>query len=107
MPDFAVNITNASKESDAQAARYLVDRENDRRAALDPPETPLPTTPAASLLSSWEIALAQGLAAAHPGHVAMAAREAADTASHKERWAISTDAQRAASTAQLEPLPTP
>tara|TARA_R110000823_G_C15942566_1_gene500611 strand:+ start:2429 stop:2773 length:345 start_codon:yes stop_codon:yes gene_type:complete len=39
-------------DADKRAAHYLVRQENARRAALDPPGTPLDSTPAAALKAS-------------------------------------------------------
>ena len=105
MPTFAVNVTEANAERDGQAARYIVDQENERRAALDPPGDPLPTTPAGELLTSYETCLAQTLESAHESYALQAVSNAAEATEAKERWVISSDAQRIASLNELEPLP--
>ena len=94
MPNFTVNITNASATSDGQAATMIIENENERRAALDPPETPLPLATNQELLASYETILAETLAKAHASYITQSADKASTTLSVKERWAASTDAQR-------------
>ena len=65
MPNFTVNITNASATSDGQAATMIIESENERRAALDPPETPLPLATNQELLASYETILAETLSPKH------------------------------------------
>lgn len=103
MPNFTVNITNASASADGQAATYIVDQENARRAALDPPLDPLPKSTNQELLNSYEAVLGQILASAHESYVKKAAETSLQEA--KSRWEISSDAQRAAAVAELQPLP--
>lgn len=94
MPNFTVNLTNASAAADGQAATMIVENENERRAALDPPETPLPLATNQELLASYETILSETLAKAHTSYIAQAATKASTLLSVKERWAASTDAQR-------------
>ena len=66
----AIDISNANKD-DRLAAKSIVGAENARREALDPPETPLPTTPDAALLESYRITIeSQTLPNAHNSYVA-------------------------------------
>lgn len=103
MPNFAINITGATG-ADAKAAQYIVDNENARRAALDPPGTPLPTSPANALLASYETVLAATLSTAHDSYIVQAADADLSEQNARERWRLSSDAQRAAALAELEPL---
>lgn len=70
--DITVNLSNLSN-TDRQAAIYMIEQENTRRAALTPPGTPLPLTSAAEIKASYEavwVAIAQ---AAHLGHITQSA----------------------------------
>ena len=103
MADFTVNITNTNAGIDGQAARYIVALENERRAALDPPGTPLPLTPAGDLVTSYETVLAATVAAAHASYIIQAGEQSLQTDA-RDRWKISTDAQRTAALAALQPI---
>lgn len=48
-----VDFTGTPDQEDILAARHIVFSENQRRAALVPPLTALPTTPAAALRTSY------------------------------------------------------
>lgn len=105
MPDFTVTVTNGTQERDGQAARFVVNQENARRAALDPPEPELPISPGSALRASYQTALGYTLSQAHENYIRQAGESAANATEAKERWAISSDAQRLASVNALEPLP--
>lgn len=70
--DITVNVSNLSN-TDRQAAIYMIEAENLRRAALTPPGTPLPLTTAAEIKASYETVFAAIDQAAHLGHIAQAA----------------------------------
>ena len=99
MPTFAVNITNASASRDGQAATDQVEQENIRRAAEDPPGTPLPLSTNAELLASYKTVLESLLDSAHESFVLQAARRSQQEAA--AAWLAATDAQRAAALAAL------
>ena len=56
MADFAVTVSNIAP-GDVETGTLLVERENDRRAALDPPEDPLAYGTNAELKASVEFLL--------------------------------------------------
>ena len=113
MITFNLQITNAANEADGQAARMVVNNENARRTALneeDPPPVPLwdmlPLTPQGALLTSYEeVWNTQVCPGAHDSYILQAGFQAASASDAKERWVISSDAQRQASVDALEPMP--
>jgi hypothetical protein len=96
-----VQVSNPDEE-DRRAMDLIINRENARRAALTPPETPLPNSTAAERRSSYESLLAPIMLDAHKQYI----REAGDLSfkSIKARWDIATDAQRIAAANQLPSL---
>jgi hypothetical protein len=102
---FNVDLLNGTAEADGNAADFIVGIENARLAALDPPEAPLPITPPGALKTSAETVLADKLVPQWKSYVDQSATQQATTAEAKERWNISSNAQRQASVDALEPLP--
>ena len=49
----SLNYTGTPDADDQRAARYIIDQENARRAALDPPGTPLEKTPGSALKANY------------------------------------------------------
>jgi hypothetical protein len=96
-----VNVSNPDEE-DRRAMDLIIARENERRAALVPPGTPLPNSTAAERKSSYESLIAPMLLDAHKAFI----REAGDLSfrNMKARWDIATDAQRIAAANQLPSL---
>ena len=93
MATFQITITTNTSQN--RAAVAATNKENERRAALDPPLGPLTekeyvTEKVYDVLNSWVVQMGTAQA---------------NQASVKERWAISSEAQRAAAVNQLEPLP--
>lgn len=96
---FTVDYTGTPNSGDAEAALYAVTLENQDR------ETPLPTSPNAALKTSYLTIMAELVASRHADHQRDSAANKLDAEEVRERWKISTDAQRAAAVAELAPLP--
>lgn len=68
------NFTGTPDDEDNMTAEWIVDTENARRAALDPPGTPLAKTPAATLkASTLEVLRDNNLTGAWANYVKQAA----------------------------------
>lgn len=98
---FAVNVTGTPSENDILAATKIVEEENAKRAAEEPPGTPLPYSNLSELASSYETVLASIVEKAHTGWAKAAKQEALET-QVKDLWLNATDAQRAAAVAALQ-----
>ena len=105
MPIFTVTFTGADPNADADAALFRIDAENARRAALDPPVDPLPNGTNAEVKSSYETCLALDLDRSHASFATQAASNQSSAQNIRERWRISTRAQREAAAAELETIP--
>jgi|DEB0MinimDraft_6_1074348.scaffolds.fasta_scaffold59451_2 hypothetical protein len=101
MASFNVNLVDGSAEKDADAANLIVDQENERRAALDPPEAPLPKSNNAELKASYETVLSATLLSAHMSYQKQAAEKKSQDADAKTLWENATNAQRDAAIAAL------
>lgn len=77
---FSVQITGTADAPERAAAELIINQENSRRAALQPPLAALPKSTAAERKSSYEIALAEILRGAHASYIKQAA-----TLSHEQR----------------------
>lgn len=96
MADFTgISFANADA-SDLRAAKYIVDLENVRRAAADPPETLLPAANNAEYASSYETMLLVIVARAHESYKKQQAEAELATQDIRSIWENATDAQRAA-----------
>ena len=102
-PTFEVTITNA-RLADEDAARWAVGRENDRRAELNPAGTPLPITPAATLVASYQVVLQQMIASNHLLYRDESAYELLTDNNAIQRWRNSSAAQRSAALAEMASL---
>jgi hypothetical protein len=60
-----VAITGSANPNDIRAFRHKVNLENERRAALTPPGTPLPVSPAAVLRTSYATLLSADIQSGH------------------------------------------
>lgn len=103
MPTFSnLTITDSSADQDKGAALILINRENERRAALEVPETPLPTSTNGEIVSSYIYCLENiVLPNAHERWKKEAAEKELKNQSLQERWAAASDAERAAALAEL------
>lgn len=69
---FTVSFTGASDADDQLAARQQVELENQRRATLTPPGTPLDVSTGAALKASYLTVLVQLLTGAHTSYIGQA-----------------------------------
>lgn len=69
---FSLNFSGAPDNDDILAARHIIFLENQRRAALTPPGTPLSTADAASIKASYLTILLATVTAAHTSYIAQA-----------------------------------
>jgi hypothetical protein len=101
MADFTgISVNNADAE-DLRTAKYMIGLENEKRAAADPPETPLPDGTNAEVKSSYETILLEIITNAHASYTRQA-NEASQTENNvRARWNAATDAERAAALAAL------
>lgn len=101
MCDFVgIEVQNADA-NDFRAAQYIIDIENARRAALDPPETPLPVGTNAEVIASYESILLEIIDKAHNSYKKQASEQALSNNNIKFLWESATDAERAAAIAAL------
>ncbi len=106
MATFTNLQVSGSLDADGQAARFVVTQENQTRSDEGNLLPQLPLTPAGALATSYEETLmTRMLPNAHDSYVKQAAQDDADSSEAKERWEISSDAQRQASLDELAPLP--
>ena len=101
MADFVGIQVNNADVDDLRAAQHIVGLENERRAALDPPEAALPDSTNAELKASYESMLLSIIADAHASYKKQAADKAASDQSLKDLWKAATDAERAAAITAL------
>lgn len=69
---FSLDFTGAPDADDVLAARQIIFLENQRRAALTPPGTPLSTANAAAIKASYLTILLVTVSAAHSSYIAQA-----------------------------------
>ena len=98
--DINVNTSNLDN-ADRKAVRFIVDAENARRAALDPPETPLLTGSASEYKASYEEILKETLERAHASYIDQAGDKELTARDVRTLWRGATDAQRDAAVAAL------
>ena len=96
-----LDFTGSPDDYDKDAANLIVDQENERRAALDPPLPLLPKATGAQLKSSYLIVLTDIVTAAHASYTSQAAEAQAGQANIRELWLAATNAQRAPAIAAL------
>jgi len=90
---FSVSFTGTPSGTDVRAARLIVDAENVRLAALDPPGTPLATTPASALKASYLGLLADIITNTHLSYIKQAGKQD-ERLDLVTLWRDATDAQR-------------
>lgn len=91
----------------ALAAKFIVDKENEKRASQEPAADPLPVTPWADLKASYLTVLTATIQSAHENYIVQQANEQAATDELSERWMVGGEAERAAALAALPPAGTP
>ena len=110
--EWQVGFTGTPGDHDIDAATLIIgnknaeiEAENERRAALDPPEDPLPLLPletTAELKASYLSVLAEIVETAHNDYARQAAEQQEQEANVKELWRDASPAQRAAAIAALQ-----
>lgn len=101
MADFSVTVSNIAP-GDIETGTLLVERENERRAALEPPEDPLPYSNNTELKESVELLLnTKILVSAWTSWKREAAAKAREDQNIKDLWESATDAERAAAISAL------
>lgn len=85
-------VTDTPTQEDKRAAEFIVIQENERRAALDPPEAALPMSTNVELKNSYEIVLAVLLNQAHASYIEQS--NVASLRDIRDAWDNATDAQR-------------
>jgi hypothetical protein len=93
-------VTDTPTQEDKRAAEYIVTQENARRAALDPPEDPLPMSTNGELKNSYEVVLTAILVGAHASYINQS--DVASLAEIKALWGPASDAQRNAARSALK-----
>ena len=97
--DFTVAYTGSPSELDVAGANKRVEDENARRAALDPPGTPLLLSTGAELKASYLEVLAADITRAHASKVLEANETSLAVA--KAFWDTATEAERASAIVAL------
>lgn len=91
----ATNVTGTVDTPDRRAMDAQIAAENARRAALEPPGTPLANSTAAERKSSYETILSARLAEVHASYIAQAGVDLADVRAIRQALPNATDAQLA------------
>lgn len=103
---FTATVVDLDEGSHGElAAKFIVDAENQKRAAADPPIDPLPVTPWAELKASYLTVLGSTLDRAHENYIKQQADKQAAEDKLKARWLEGGESERAASLAALPPAP--
>ena len=89
----------------ALAAKFIVDKENEKRASQEPPVDPLPVTPWADLKASYLTVLTATIQSAHENYIKQQADQQAADDELNTRWLEGGEAERAAALAQLPVAP--
>ncbi len=100
---FDVSVSGTPNSFDLDAATMVVTEENARRAAQDPPGTPLPTGTTVQLRDSYLSILVQRVAEVHANYVKEAAARELREQNVKQLWENATPAQRQAALDALSP----
>lgn len=103
---FTVSVVDLDQGTHGElAAQFIVDAENKKRAAADPPINPLPVTPWADLKASYLTVLGHTLDRAHENYIKQQADKQALDDELDARWLEGGESERAASLAALPPAP--
>ena len=96
----AANVTGALDQADKRAMLHIINQENARRAALDPPVDPLSVVDNQAIKASYEVVQSALLIAAHLSYVEQS--DVATLAEIRALWVPASDAQRNAARAALK-----
>ena len=103
---FTVAVAGLDEGSHGElAAKFIVDGENEKRAAADPPVDPLPVTPWADLKASYLTVLGSTLDRAHENYIKQQADQQASEDKLNARWLEGGESERAAALSQLPAVP--
>lgn len=103
---FTATVVDLDEGSHGElAAKFIVNAENQKRAAADPPIDPLPVTPWAELKASYLTVLGSTLDRAHENYIKQQADKQAAEDKLNARWLEGGESERAASLAALPPAP--
>lgn len=104
--DFTVTVVDLDEGTHgALAAKFIVDKENEKRAFNEPPSDPLPVTPWADLKASYLTVLTATIQSAHENYIVQQANDQARTDELDSRWLEGGEAERTAALAALPPAP--
>ena len=95
----SANVTGSLDQEDRRAMVYIINQENARRAALDPPGEPLPISTNVEIRQSYAVVQSALLTAAHLSYVQQS--NVATLQDLREAWNTATDNQRNAALAAL------
>ena len=99
---FTVSVVDLDEGSHGElAAKFIVDSENEKRAAQDPPVDPLPVTPFAELVPSYLAILEATLDRAHVNYIIQQATQQSATDQLDARWLQASEAERNAALTAL------
>ena len=103
---FTVTVANLDQGTHGElAAKYIVDSENKKRAAAEPPIEPLPIAPWEELKASYLTVLGNTLDRAHENYIEQQANQQASDDKLNLRWLEGGESQRAAALSQLPEAP--
>ena len=88
----SANVTGSLDQEDRRAMLFIVEAENARRAALDPPEDPLPISTNVEIRQSYAVVQSALLTSAHLSYVQQS--NVASLQDIRAAWDSATDAQR-------------
>jgi hypothetical protein len=106
MPTFTLTISDLSTDDDKDGALHIVNKENNRRAALDSPEAPLDISTDEALQASYvEVWNTKIAPEAHTSYIKQALYKWIDDQEILKRTIISSKAERNAAVALLKNIP--
>lgn len=100
--ELTVDFTGRPDGFDREAAIMCIEQENERLAALDPPQDPLPYETNAELKASYLAYLDDIITKAHESYKLQAAEKAERENNVRDLWKEATPAQRQAAVAALQ-----
>ena len=103
---FTITVVDLDEGSHgALAAQFIVDNENEKRLAADPPLPVLPVTPWADLKASYLTVLTATIQSAHVNYIKQQADKQAADDELDSRWLEGGEAERSAALAALPDVP--
>ena len=96
---WSVDFSGNPDRSDRDAAQWLIDNENARRAAMDPPLSPLPSGNGAELKASYLAVLTETINSTHASYIQQAAEKTQQDV--RELWRNASEVQRQAAITAL------